>query len=131
MTRLTLYLHFPGTARDALTAYQGVFGGDLELHTFAEFGREDGPADAIAHGVLSGAVELYAADAGAGESTVRLDGVMLALLGTAAPEELERWFAALAEGGTVIDPLQKRAWGAHDGQVRDRFGVTWLIGYEV
>ena len=37
---------------------------------------------------------------------------------------------ALAEGGEVIDALQERPWGAHDGQVTDRFGVPWLIGYE-
>ena len=30
----------------------------------------------------------------------------------------------------MVDPLQRRAWGASDGQVRDRYGVLWLIGYE-
>lgn len=40
------------------------------------------------------------------------------------------WFARLAEGGAVIDPLAERGWGATDGQVADRFGVRWLIGYE-
>lgn len=131
MTGLTLYLHFDGIARDAMTRYRDVFGGDLELHSFADFGRDDGPADAVAHGILNGPVRLYGADAGTGEPTVRLDGVLLALLGAADPDVLERWFAALADGGEILDPLQKRAWGAHDGQVRDRFGVTWLVGYEV
>ncbi|GAA3764314.1 VOC family protein [Microbacterium kribbense] len=132
MTGLTPYLHFDGTARAALTFYQSVFGGEVGLNTFGEFGRDDGPADAIAHGMLRGAVELFAADVGAGESALRLDGVMFSLLGTAAPAELERWFAALAAGGgTIVDPLQPRPWGAHDGQVTDRFGVPWLIGYEV
>jgi PhnB protein len=54
---------------------------------------------------------------------------MFSLLGTAEPAELERWFDALADGGEVIDPLALKPWGDHDGQVRDRFGVTWLIGY--
>jgi len=36
----------------------------------------------------------------------------------------------LAEGGEVVDPLALKPWGDHDGQVRDRFGVTWLIGYQ-
>jgi PhnB protein len=30
----------------------------------------------------------------------------------------------------VVDDLQRRPWGASDGQVRDRYGVRWLIGYE-
>jgi len=129
MTGLTPYLHLPGTARAALSFYRDVFGGELVLHSYADFGRDDGPADAIAHGMLQGAVELFAADAGAGEASLRLDGVMFSLLGTAEPAELKRWFDALADGGEVIDPLALKPWGDHDGQVRDRFGVTWLIGY--
>jgi PhnB protein len=55
---------------------------------------------------------------------------MFALLGTAEPAVLRTWFARLAEGGTVVDELQQRPWGAHDGQVIDRFGLHWLIGFE-
>ena len=46
MTDPTPYLHFPGTAREALTFYGEVFGCSVELHTFAEFSRDDGPAEA-------------------------------------------------------------------------------------
>jgi PhnB protein len=130
MTGLTPYLHFPGTARDALTFYQSVFGGELGVNTYAEFGRDDGPADAVAHGALSGPVSLFAADAGDGETSLRIEGVMFALLGTADPATLRHWFSALAEGGTVVEPLQRRPWGDHDGQVTERFGVRWLIGYQ-
>ena len=52
MTDPTPYVLFPGTAREALTFYGDVFGCAVELHTFAEFNRADGPADAIAHGGL-------------------------------------------------------------------------------
>ncbi|MFT3797957.1 VOC family protein [Microbacterium sp.] len=129
MTGLTPYLHFDGTARAALTCYRDVFGGELVLHTYADFGRADGPGDRIAHGMLQGPVELFAADAAPGEATLQLEGVLFSLLGTAEPAELERWFAALADAGDVLDPLALKPWGDHDGQVRDRFGVTWLIGY--
>jgi PhnB protein len=130
MTRLTPYLSFPGTAREALTFYQEVFGGELVLNTLGDFGRDDGPAEAIAHGMLQGPVELFASDAAAGEPGVRLEGVLFALLGTSDPATLEEWFTALSDGGVDIDPLQARPWGDHDGQVTDRFGVRWLIGYQ-
>ena len=130
MTGLTPYLSFDGTARDALEFYRGVFGGELVLATFGEFGRDDGPADRIAHGMLQGVVELFASDAAAGQPTLALSGILFSLLGTAEPAVLEEWFAALADGGEVLDPLALRPWGDHDGQVRDRFGVTWLIGYQ-
>jgi PhnB protein len=55
---------------------------------------------------------------------------MLALLGTADPATLRRWFSRLSEGGRVVDDLQERPWGASDGLVIDRFGVPWLIGFE-
>jgi PhnB protein len=55
---------------------------------------------------------------------------MLSLLGAAAPSTLHRWFAALSEGGRVVDDLQRREWGDTDGQVIDRFGLHWLVGYE-
>lgn len=130
MTGLTPYLTFPGTARDALTFYQGVFGGDLILNTFAEFERVDGPGDFIAHGMLSGPVTLFAADGGPGDEALELRGAVFSLLGTAEPAVLETWFARLADGGRVVDDLQLRPWGDHDGTVVDRFGVPWLIGYQ-
>ncbi|WP_282837737.1 VOC family protein [Microbacterium flavum] len=130
MTGLTPYLHFAGDAREALGFYRDVFGGELVLNSFGDFGRTDGPADAVAHGMLQGSVELFASDVAGGEEPLVLRGILFSLLGTAEPVELERWFAALGEGGEVLDPLALKPWGDHDGQVRDRFGVTWLIGYQ-
>jgi PhnB protein len=125
-----LYISFPGTAREALGFYAKVFGGELSLHTYADFDRHDGPPTAIAHGTLDGPVALAGADAAAGEKTVRFEGVMLSLLGTAEPAVLHAWFAGLSDGGTVVDPLAPKPWGASDGQVVDRHGLHWLIGYE-
>ena len=107
-----------------------MFGGETRLFTYAEAGRADGPGDAIAHGMLDGPIELAGADAAAGESTVSVNGMFFSLLGAAEPETLAAWFDALAEGGSIIDPLQKRPWGDHDGTLVDRFGVPWLIGYQ-
>jgi PhnB protein len=127
----TPYIHFPGTAREALAFYADVFGGAALLHTFAEFQRTDGPAEAIAHGYLVNApVALYGADVAGNEPALRTQGLMLSLLGTADAATLRTWFARLADGGTVLDDLQERPWGASDGQVVDRYGIHWLIGFE-
>ena len=131
MTAPTPYLHFPGTARDALTFYGDVFGCAVQLHTFDEFNRTDGPANAIAHGSLvEGPVALFAADVTGNEPPFRCQGMMLSLLGTASPSTLCDWFSRLSEGGRVVDDLQTRPWGASDGQVIDQFGLHWLIGFE-
>jgi PhnB protein len=132
LTAPTPYLHCPGTAREALQFYGDVFGGSVELHTFEEFSRTDGPAGAIAHGLLKdGPIRLYAADAADNEAPLRCEGLMFSLLGTAPAPILKGWFDGLSEGGgRVVDDLQRRPWGASDGQVIDRYGLHWLIGFE-
>ena len=131
MTAPTPYIFFPGTTREALGFYAEVFGGVAQLHTFAEFNRTDGPADAVAHGQLVDApVALYAADVAGDQPAFQAQGLMLSLLGTADAATLRHWFARLAEGGEVLDDLQKRPWGASDGQLVDRYGLRWLIGFE-
>jgi len=89
------------------------------------------PADAIAHGYLTGGpVALSGADVSGDEPPFRSEGMMLALLGTAAPSTLCTWFSRLREGGRVVDDLQTRPWGTSDGQVIDRYGLHRLIGFE-
>ncbi|MCT9868896.1 VOC family protein [Paenarthrobacter aurescens] len=130
MTAPQLYITFPGTAREALGFYAEIFGGELSTYTFEDFSRTDGPPEAIAHGVLNGAVSLSGSDAANGEKSVKIEGAMLSLLGAAEPEILHDWFDKLAVGGQILDPLAPKPWGASDGQVVDRHGLRWLIGYE-
>jgi PhnB protein len=132
MTAPTPYLHLPGTARDALSFYGEVFGCAVRLHTFEEFGQTDGPGTSIAHGYLDeGPVTLFASDVAGDEPPLRCEGMMLSLLGTANASTLRAWFSRLSDGGRVVDELQTRPWGASDGRVIDRYGLQWLIGFEV
>jgi PhnB protein len=131
MTAPTPYIHLAGNARQALQFYGHVFACDAQLHDFAEFHRTDGPPDAIAHGCLvNGPVALFIADAVGDEPSFRSEGLMLSLLGTAPPATLRDWFSRLGEGGQIVEALEKRPWGAFDGQVIDRFGLHWLVGFE-
>ncbi|WP_026552474.1 VOC family protein [Arthrobacter sp. H20] len=130
MTGPQMYVFFPGTAREALNFYADVFGGELSLRTYQDFGRSDGPPEAVAHGTLSGVVALAGSDAAGGQTTIKLEGIMLSLLGTAEPAILHEWFDKLSVDGSVLDPLSPKPWGASDGQVVDRHGLHWLVGYE-
>lgn len=130
MTAPVPYLHFPGNAAEALRAYQRIFGGELQLFTYGEFQRTDGDAQLIAHGELQGTVDISGSDASPGQPALAMEGVSFALLGRGDAETSHRWFDELATTGEVVDALQERPWGDFDGQVRDAFGVTWLIGYK-
>ena len=52
-SRLNPYISFAGNARQAMEFYQDVFGGELTLNTFGEYGAAGTPeADKIMHGKL-------------------------------------------------------------------------------
>src|SRR5580693_3245874 len=109
MTDPTPYVLFPGTAREALTFYGDVFGCAVDLHTFAEFNRADGPEDAIAHGTLTGGpVTLFGAAVCGDDRLLRCGFLMLSRLGTADPPSLRTWFSRPSEGGRVLDVLEER-----------------------
>ncbi len=43
------------------------------------------------------------------------------------PEEAERVFAALAEGGEIKMPLEQSFWARRFGMLTDRFGISWMV----
>lgn len=128
---LNPYLSFTGEAREALNFYHDVFGGELTLSTFGEFGVSDDPADSdqIMHGQLAGAagLTLMASDTPkAMEQPVKGSTVTLSVSGD--DEALIRgYWDALAEGATVTFPLAPAPWGDTFGQLTDRFGTAWMF----
>jgi PhnB protein len=127
--RLNPYLHFSGTAREAMEFYRSVLGGELDVMTFADAGGggDEYPDDGVMHAFLRTAdgLELMASD-GHDPDATGPDRVSLSLSGDDAPA-LTRWFGALAEGGKVDVPLEQQVWGDTFGQVTDRYGVRWLV----
>ena len=41
--------------------------------------------------------------------------------------ELERYWDALADGGTVGMPFETPPWGGRFGMLTDRFGIDWMV----
>ena len=46
------------------------------------------------------------------------------------PDEAERLFAALAEGGAVTMPVGETFWAVRFGMLVDKFGVPWMVNRE-
>jgi PhnB protein len=44
--------------------------------------------------------------------------------------EAERIFSALGDGGEVFIPIQETFFASRFGQLRDRFGINWMILHE-
>ena len=127
-SRLNPYLNFNGNARQALQFYQSVFGGELNLNTFADFGAKDSPdADRIMHGQLEtdAGYTIMAADVPGHMEYKPAAGFSVSLSGDDAV--LREYFEKLAVGGTVAMPLAKQVWGDEFGMCVDQFGIDWLV----
>lgn len=128
--RLNPYLHFQGTAREALTFYQSVLGGDLVLTSFEDLGLPVDEAEKanIMHGHLKtgGGLDLMAADTPSSMQSGPVSGVTMSLSGD-DDATLSRYWEGLSVGGTVDMPFEVAAWGAKYGQCTDQYGITWMI----
>jgi PhnB protein len=128
-SRLNPYLNFDGDARQAMEFYKDVFGGELNLNTFGEFGSEGSPgADKIMHAQLETAngFTLMASDTPPGMQRNPGDSMAISLSGTDAGE-LRGYWEKLSDGGTVTMPMEKQMWGDEFGMCTDRFGVPWMV----
>ena len=56
-SKLNPYLQFQDNARDAMTYYQDVFGGELNVSTFGEYNADGGDHGAAADGVMHAQLE--------------------------------------------------------------------------
>ncbi len=127
-SRLNPYLSFDGNGREALEFYKSVFGGELTVNTFGDFGGDPSIADKIMHGQLEtpAGYTLMASDIAPGMPAFdRGNGVTISLSGD--DEALSGWFEKLSDGGQVTMPLEKQMWGDVYGQLVDRFGVAWMV----
>ena len=125
---LNPYLTLDGTAREAMTLYRSVLGGELSVMTFGDMGAEGELAAKVMHAHLTtpDGLTLMASDIPPGEVVEPGTTVRLSLSGD-DEDRLRGWFEALSQGGEVHVPLEKQSWGDLFGQCADRFGIIWLV----
>ncbi len=128
-SRLNPYLTFNGDAREAVEFYRSVFGGEVKLNTFGEFGSPDPDLkDKVMHAQLETpqGYTLMASDAPPGMGHSPGDTITVCLSGDSDAGLRETW-DRLAAGASVKVPLEKQMWGDEFGQLVDRFGVPWMV----
>ena len=126
---LNPYISFRDNARQAMEFYKDVFGGELTLNTFGQYGDPSVPgADNIMHGQLETdqGFTLMAADPPPGMESAPGGNITVSLSGDDEPQ-LRGFWDKLADGGEVTMPLEKQMWGDLFGMCTDRFGVPWMV----
>ena len=126
---LNPYISFRDNAREAMEFYKDVFGGNLSLNTFGEYGDPNAPgADGIMHAQLetTNGFTLMASDTPPGMKSTPGDNLKISLSGD-DEQELRGYWDQLSEGGNVTMPLEKQMWGDLYGMCTDKYGVPWMV----
>lgn len=129
-SRLNPYLSFRDNAREAMEFYHTVFGGELQMNTFKEYGASQDPSedDKIMHSMLEAdnGMTFMAADTPNAMEYKPGTNYSVSLSGD-NDEELSGYYKKLSADGTEIMPLEKAPWGDKFGMVTDKFGVQWMV----
>jgi PhnB protein len=127
--KLHTYVNFNGNCRAAFDFYSHHLGGKITMMVTHEQSptQDHVPPEwkkAILHARMNiGGTELLAADIPDAQPmrsaylTVIVDSI----------EDAERIYAALSDGGRILMPIAETPFAVRFAQVRDRFGMNWMI----
>jgi PhnB protein len=130
--KLNTYVNFAGKCAEAFRYYEQHLGGrvtSMTTHAQAPAQSRIDPEwkDAVLHARISiGDTDLLGADIPGAEPmrsaylTLHVD----------SDSDAERIYAALGDGGRVLMKLEETFFASRFGQVRDRFGINWMILHE-
>jgi PhnB protein len=133
--QISPYLNFNGRCSEAFAFYAKTLGGAITFtQTFGESPMKDTVPpewrDKVMHTTLTiGEQQLMGSDAPPPHYATPQG--MTVSLQLASPQDGERIFNALADGGQVRMPFSKTFWSAGFGMVVDRFGIPWMVNCDV
>lgn len=128
-SRLNPYISYNGRAREAMEFYQGIFGGELTITTFGDFGHKGMPMeDQVMHALLEtpAGFTLMAADLPPDMPHSPGTNISISLSGD-DEQELHAYWDGLCSEGVVTMALQRQAWGDSFGMCVDRYGIAWMV----
>ncbi|HEX4535174.1 MAG TPA: VOC family protein [Rhizomicrobium sp.] len=133
--KISPYLNFDGNCREAFELYAKVMGGkDLHIMTFKDMPPDENmPLTDDQKKMVMHARFIVGGDTIMGSDSPgrynKPQGYAISI-GVDTPEEADRIFAALAEGGDVGMPIAETFWAKRFGMVTDRFGTHWMVNCE-
>ena len=130
--KLNIYVNFAGKCAEAFVFYEKHLGAKIvtmmtrgELPDQSQVKPES--KGAVVHARISiGDTELMGSDV---DDAQPMRSAYLSL-SVQSDSEAERIFSALSDGGQVFMPMQETFFATRFAQLRDRFGINWMLTRE-
>ena len=139
MATLNPYLFFDGNTEEAFNFYKAAFG--TEFDTFQRFGESpmadstpDDEKTLVMHVSLpiGNGITMMGNDRTKSQGPPNEAGNNVHIsINAESEEEGRKLWNALTEGATVTMPFEKTFWGALFGMFTDKFGIHWMINYDI
>jgi len=142
MSKVSIYLNFPGNTEEAFNFYKSIFKTDFygpvmrmsDIPPHPGMGpvaeKEKNAIMHIALPILGGTL-LQATDMleSMGQQ-LKIGNNTTICLEPDSREETDRLFNALSAGGSDTMPLQDMFWGAYWGCCLDKYGIRWMFNFQ-
>jgi predicted 3-demethylubiquinone-9 3-methyltransferase (glyoxalase superfamily) len=125
--KITTFLMFEGRAEEAMTFYMSLFD-DAEIVSITRYGPQGpGAEGTVQHAVFTLAGQRYMAIDSPIRHAFGFTPAISLWVDCESEAEIERLYAALAEGGGELMALGDHGFSRRFGWVNDRFGVSWQL----
>jgi PhnB protein len=132
--KVRTYLNYGGNCAEAFRFYEQNLGGKIQmLMTFAQAPDQSQVQQIDPNAVLHAQMEI-------GDTQIMATDVppdrfqpmrsVYLCYAVDSDAEAERIYSLLAEGGQVFMPMQETFFATRFGQLRDRFGTSWMVIHE-
>jgi PhnB protein len=125
------HLNFRGDARQALTFYQSVFGGNTVLVSYQDAYQVQNPAEAdqIMWGQVTSekGFQIMAYDVPSSMGWDQGENAFFVSVRGDDTDEIGAYWAKLSTDATIIQPLAPAQWSPLYGMLKDQFGVIWVL----
>lgn len=142
MATVNAYLMFDGNCEAAFQFYKAAFGREFkDLSRFGEMPPQEGMppiAEEVKNRIMNMSLPISAETVLMGSDTLPGMGSDFTIgdnfsvaIAADSKEEADQLFAALSAGGKVTMPLAITFWNAYFGMWTDKFGINWLLNYDL
>ncbi len=140
MASINPYIHFNGNAEEAFAFYRSVYGGEFTtVVRFKDMNFEGGlNSEEEAEKIMHIALPIGKHSILMGSDTPEQLGKHSEMetrskicVSAETREEADHIFNGLSAGGQIEMPMEESPWGTYFGMLRDKFGIEWMIDFEL